>query len=497
MEELSNWLIEPERKCEFNQTRGGNRGQRSKLMANPKSRKRRKKIIFTVILVFVGALALLAVFRKKSVVYSVQEDKVVRRNLTEIVTASGKIQPVLQVKISPEVSGEIIELPVKEGDLVKKGDLLVHIRPDNYIAARDSSYANYRYALANSNTAAANLEKAQIDYDRNNALYQGKLISDSDFLTAKTTLDVAKASLAGATEQVGMAFASLQSSESDLSKTKIFSPLDGRISQLNSQLGERVVGTAMMAGTEIMTVADLNRMEARVDIGEVDVVLIAVGQKVHLEVDAFKDRKFDGVVTDIANSANNNDTSTAGASSSSSSSPQDATKFQVKIRILEHEIFLPGMSVSADIETRSRTNVLTVPIQCVTMRSPKAGATNNAETNSTLLTSTDPQGATTNSKNGISTNVASASGTFTNAVDAKKAAEAMKPVQVIFVVEGDHVQAMPVQTGIEDDTYIEIVSGLKEGEQVVSGGSKTINRELQDGSKVMLGAVKSEPVEPK
>ncbi|HXC99122.1 MAG TPA: efflux RND transporter periplasmic adaptor subunit [Verrucomicrobiae bacterium] len=463
-------------------------------MANPKSRKRKKRIIFAAIVAVVGALALMAVFRKKSVVYSVQEDKVARRNLTEIVTASGKIQPVLQVKISPEVSGEIINLPVKEGDLVKKGDLLVTIRPDNYIAARDSSFANYRYALANSNTAAANLEKAQIDYDRNYALFKGKLISDSDYLTAKTTLDVAKASLAGATEQVGMAYASLQSSESDLSKTKIFSPLDGKISQLNSQLGERVVGTAMMAGTEIMTVADLNRMEARVDIGEVDVVLIAVGQKVHLEVDAFKDQKFEGVVTDIANSAKNNDTSTTGASSSSSS-PQDATKFQVKIRILEHEIFLPGMSVSADIETRSRTNVLTVPIQCVTMRPPKPGATtNNLETNSTIVMNTDPHGVTSNSP---ATNVASVSVTSTNAVDAKKAAEALKPVQVIFVVEGDHVKAESVQTGIEDDNYVEVVSGLKEGDQVVSGGSKVINRELQDGSKVMLGAAKSDAPEPK
>ena len=238
-------------------------------------------------------------------------------------------------------------------------------------------------------------------------------------------------------------------------------------------------------------------MEARVDIGEVDVVLIAVGQKVHLEVDAFKDQKFEGVVTDIANSAKNNDTSTAGASSSSSS-PQDATKFQVKIRILEHEIFLPGMSVSGDIETRSRTNVLTVPIQCVTMRPPKAGATtNNLETNSTMLTSADPQGATTNSTNSSATNAAGASVTSTNAVDAKKAAEALKPVQVIFVVKGDHVEAVPVQTGIEDDNYIEIISGLKEGEQVISGGSKVINRELQDGSKVTLGAGKSEPVEPK
>ena len=467
-------------------------------MANPKSKKRRKRIVFTVIVLVVVMLGLLAVFRKKAVVITVQQDKVTRRNLTEIVTASGKIQPVLQVKISPEVSGEIIELPVAEGQLVRKGDLLVHIRPDNYMAARDSSYANYRYSLASSNTAAANLEKAQIDYNRNEELFKHQLISDSDFLTAKTTLDVAKASLAGAAEQVGMAYASLQSSESDLSKTKIFSPLDGTISKLNSQLGERVVGTAMMAGTEIMTVADLNRMEARVDIGEADVVLIAVGQKVHLEVDAFKDRKFDGLVTDIANSANNNDLSTAagGGSSSSSSSSQDATKFQVKIRLLDHEVFLPGMSVSADIETRSRTNVLTVPIQCVSMRPPKPmAATNNLDTNSNVLASADPSPQTTNSgtNSAITNGVSLAS---TNGVGGKKSDEVLKPVPVVFVVDGDHVDAVPVQSGIEDDNYYEIVSGLKEGQQVVSGGSKAINRELQDGSKITVGAVKSDVTAP-
>ena len=187
-------------------------------------------------------------------------------------------------------------------------------------------------------------------------------------------------------EQVGMAHASLQSAETDLSKTKIFSPLDGRVTKLASQAGERVVGTAMMAGTEIMTVSDLNEMEARVDIGEIDVVLIAQGQKVRLEVDAFKDRKFEGVVTDIANSAKNNETTTTAAAASSTTS-QEATKFQVKIRIKEKEIFLPGMSVTAEIETRSRTNVITVPIQSVTTRLPKdasgkdkAGHTNTVET---------------------------------------------------------------------------------------------------------------------
>src|ERR1700722_1431025 len=350
-------------------------------MANSKTKKRKKRIILFVILLAVAALAVTAVFKKKEAAITIQTEKVTRRNLTELVVANGKIQPVLQVKISPEVSGEILELPFKEGQCVKKGDLLVRIRPDNYVATRDSAFASYKSSLANSNSAAASLEKADLEYQRSKELFKHKLISDSDFLTAKTTYDVAKATLAGSAEQVGMAFASLQSAQSDLSKCKIYSPLNGKITKLGSQIGERVVGTAMMAGTEIMTVSDLNEMEARVDISEIDVVLIAVGQKTRLEVDAFKDRKFNGVVTDIANSAKNNDTSTTAAAASSSTT-QDATKFQVKIRVKEKEVFLPGMSVTAEIETRSRTNTLTVPIQSVTTRLPKdatnsvAGASN-------------------------------------------------------------------------------------------------------------------------
>jgi HlyD family secretion protein len=465
-------------------------------MANQKTRKQRKRIILSVILLGVVALALVAIFRKKDVVYTVQTEKVTRRNVTETVTASGKIQPVLQVNISPEVSGEIIELPVVEGQKVKKGDLLVHIRPDNYLAARDSQLANYKYAIANSNTAAANLEKARIDYDQNKALFDSALISPSDYLTAKTTLDVAKATLAGAAEQVGMAYATLQSAESDLSKTKIFSPLDGTVSKLNSELGERVVGTAMMAGTEIMTVADLTRMEARVDIGEVDVVLIGVGQKVHLDVDAFKDQKFEGVVTDIADSAKNNDTSSTAAAASSASGTQDATKFQVKIRMLDHENFLPGMSVSAEIETRYRTNVLTIPIQCVTMRVPKETPATNVPDMGTNISTNRPGG--TNRLQIAADDPPGTDGVNgTDKADAKKTGELAKAVEVVFVVEGDHVKAVPVKRGIEDDNYVEIVSGLKEGDEVVSGGSKAINRDLQDGSKIKTGAAVMEPATPK
>ena len=210
---------------------------------------------------------------------AISKEKAARRNLTEVVVANGKIEPVFRSKSARKSRGEIIELAVKEGQHVKKGDLLVKIKPDNYLAARDSAAANYKYALANKNTADANLEKAPLEFKSNEALFQAKLISDSDFLTAKTTYDVAKTTLAGAVEQVSIAQAQLHSAEADLSKTIIYSPLDGTISKLNSQLGERVVGTATMAGTEIMTVADLNNMEARVDIGEMDVPLIAIGQK--------------------------------------------------------------------------------------------------------------------------------------------------------------------------------------------------------------------------
>lgn len=437
-------------------------------MAVTKTKKRRRRIIYFFIIIIVVGVGAKSMLGKRDMPVSVQQEKVARRSLTELVVANGKIQPVLQVKISPEVSGEIIALPIKEGDHVKKGDLLVKIRPDNYIAARDSSLANFKYSLANSNTAVANLDKAELEYKRNEELFRHKLISDSDFLTAKTTFDVAKAALDAAGEQVGMAHASLNSAESDLSKTIIYSPIEGTITKLNSQLGERVVGTAMMAGTEIMTVADLHEMEARVDIGEVDVVLIAVGQKARLEVDAFKDRKFNGVVTDIADSAKNNDTSTTAAVSSSGT--QDATKFQVKIRVKEKEEFLPGMSVTAEIETRYRTNVLTVPIQSVTTRLPKD------QTNAVAV---------------------AASGNDGKNPDRKRVGEAPKPVEVVFVMEGDHVKMRPVKRGIEDDNYVEITDGLKESEEVVSGGSKAINRELEDGKKVVVGEAKADMMQGK
>jgi len=452
-------------------------------MANPKSKKRKKTILFSVILLVIVTLSLVAIFKKKEAVITVQSEKVVRRSLTELVVANGKIQPVVQVTLSPEVSGEITELPVKEGQSVKKGELLVKIKPDPYIASRNSAEANYKYSMALKNSSEASLEKADFEFKREDELFKHKLISESDRQTAKTGYDVAAATLLGAVQQVEMAQAALAKADDDLSKTTIYSPINGTVTKLYSQAGERVVGTATMAGTDIMIVSDLNEMEARVDIGEVDVVLIKPGQNARLEVDSFKDRKFKGVVTEVADSAKNNVTGTAAAAASSSSST-DATKFEVKIRIAEKEEFRPGMSVTAEIETRSRTNVLTVPIQSVTTRLPKepvagkGNATNNAATNSAAVAANDPpaSGATNEAKAG----------------ERKKAGELPKPKEVVFVVQGERVKMVPVKRGIADDDYVEIVEGLNEGQDVVSGGSKAINRDLEDDKKVVIGPAKTD-----
>jgi HlyD family secretion protein len=439
-------------------------------MANAK--KRRKIIVFTGIAVVLVTLTLLAIFRKREAVITVQTEKVARRNLTELVVANGKIQPVVQVKISAEVSGEIIELPVKEGQRVQKGDLLAKIKPDVYIANRRSAEAAYLSARAGKLQAEASLRKAELDFNRNDDLFKNKLISDSTQLEFKTELDIARAQVESATHQVDVAKASLSRVEEELAKTTIDSPLTGTVSKLNLEVGERVAGNTMMAGTEIMTVADLNDMEARVDIGESDIVLLAKGQKARLEIDAFKDRKFPGVVTEIANSSK-----TTGSASASS---QEATKFEVKVRIQEKEAFRPGMSVSAEIETRSRTNVLTVPIASVTTRLPKEADKQDAKsgkTNSFASTATNAPAAT--DRVSVTSTNASPTG--------KKAKDAPKPIEVVFVLDGARVKMVPVKIGISDDSYWEIAEGLKEDQEVVSGGYKAINRELEDGKRVRIG----------
>lgn len=420
---------------------------------------RRKFIVFGALVLGLAGLGAWVAFGKREAAISVQTDKVTRRDLTEIVVANGRIQPVTQVKISPEVSGEIIELPIKEGQAVKKGELLVRIKPDFYEASRNSAKASYSVAQAGLTTAQANFARAEAELKRNQELFERKLISDSVFLEVKTSFDVAKAQQTQSGHQIEMAKAALDKAEEDLRKTTIYSPLDGTVTRLISQVGERVVGTAMMAGTDIMVVSDLSEMEARVDIGEIDVVLIKPGQIARLEVDAFKDRKFKGEVTEIANSAKGSQISSSAASMGGSSG--DATKFEIRIRLKELENFRPGMSVTAEIETRYRTNVIAVPIGAVTARLPKPdlGGTNSV--------------ANTNATNAI-----------TNTPAAKPDKKAFKAREVVFVVDGDRVKQIPVKIGISDDNHWEITEGLSEGQEIVTGGFKAVTRDLEDGKKI-------------
>lgn len=427
-------------------------------MATSKSKTRRNLLIITLIVLVAGGIGGWVYYRKREVPVTVQTEKAVRRNLIETVVATGKIQPVVQVVINPEVSGEIIDLPVKEGQSVNKGDLLLRIKPDNYIASRNSVAASYQSSLAGQRLAQANLEKAEIEFKRVQELFDNKLVSDSQLLDAKTTMNVMLATQQNSIHQVEQTKAALARAEDDLAKTTIYAPTKGTVTKLKSQLGERVVGTAMMAGTEIMTVANLGDMEARVDIGEIDVVLIQLGQKARLEVDSFRDVKFNGVVTEIANAAKGSGLGTQ----------QEATKFEVKIRLLEKEIFRPGMSVTAEVETRYRTNVLTVPIQSVTTRLPKDDNEKDKK----------KKAAKEKEKEKDQDELADPS--------KKKSDKAPKAMEVVFEVKDGKAKTAKVKRGVSDDSYVEILEGLSSGQEIVSGGYKAINRELEDGKAVKV-----------
>jgi len=448
-------------------------------------------IAILAVVLTVAALAVVWVVKHHAPPITVQTTEVSRHSLTNLVVANGQIQPVVQVTISPEVSGEIVALPVKEGQLVNKGDLLVKIKPDVYVAAVNQTKASYASSLAGEAQSAASVEKAEADYERNLELFNHKLLSASDFIAFKVARDVSRAQFESATNQVNMARASVDSAEEQLAKTTIFSPVDGTVTKLNSQLGERVLGTVQNAGTDIMIISDLNQIEARVNVGEMDVVSIAPGQNARLEVDAFKDRKFSGVVSAVANSAVGSGSKTA---SSSSSQSQQATQFEVRIRVNDKEsAFRPGMSVTAEIETQYRTNALTVPLASVTTRpmkaAPKADLQKKDGTNVTASAASGTNAvASTNivasTNNVVGTNTDKAAGKLASA---SKPNEATKPTDVVFVVAGDRVKAVAVKIGICDDNYWEITDGLTNDQEIVSGGYRAIGRDLQDGSKIHVG----------
>ncbi len=417
-------------------------------MSNNKKKSRKKLIIFSVLGVMVIALALIVFLgSRKEPVVTVQTEKVKIRTITQIVTSTGKIQPEIQVKISPEVSGEIVALPVKEGDRVKKGQLLMRIKADFYAAQRDQYSAGLLQAKAS-------LSRTQPEYERVEALYQKGLASRSEYDQARAAHESSKAALAQAT-------ASLNQAEESLRKTTIFAPMDGTVSQLNSELGERVLGTQQFQGTEVMTIADLSRMEARVDVSETDVINVSIGDTARITVDAIPGKKVNAVVYEIANTATSRGLGTQ----------EEVTNFQVKMRILGKDVVLrPGMSMTADIETETRQDVLSVPIQSVTTRQPK-------------VEMKEGQG------DGQSGAVVQASGTLRQRLESKAK-------EVVFVVENGAVKAVPVKRGIADDSFVEIIEGLKEGQEVVSGSYKAINRELEDGTKVRVEEVRKTAKRP-
>lgn len=408
-------------------------------MASNGKKSKKKVIIFSVAGVLLIILAVLVIMgSKKEPVISVQTEKVQRRTITQTVVATGKISPEVQVIITPEVSGEITSLPVKEGMKVRRGDLLMKIKPDIYVAQRDR-------AMAEQSSAKASLDRSASEYRRTQELFDKGLISKSDLEQANTVHEVSKA-------QHDQARASLQQSTESLSKTTIYAPMEGIVSQLKVELGERVLGTSQFQGTTVMTVADLSRMEARVDVGENDVILLSVGDTARIEVDAFRERKFTGIVYQIGNTAKSKGVGTQ----------EEVTNFEVRIRVLDKDVILrPGMSMTATIETETRLNVLVVPIQSVTTRSAKKMK--------------DDQDSKDNEE---SDEMA--------AVDSKIKHKLDKPKEVVFVVEGNVAKMVEVTRGISDDSYTEIISGIDQGKDVVSGSYKAINRELEENSKVKI-----------
>jgi len=413
-------------------------------MANSKKKSKKKVIIFSLLGAVLIVLALLVILgNKNEPVIPVQIEKVSSRTVTQTVLSTGKIYPEIQVLISPEVSGEIIDLPVREGMGVAKGDLLMRIKPDIYVAAKDRADAGLK-------SAQANLNQGISENNRAKELFKKGLISESEVEQAKTTFETRQAFY-------DQAKASVDQAAEDLNKTTIYAPMEGTVSGLQVEAGERVLGTAQFQGTQVMTVADLSHMEARVDVGENDIVLISIGDTTRIEVDAISEKKLTGIVYEIGNSATTRGLGTQ----------EEVTNFEVKIRIVDHEARLrPGMSMNATIETETRADVLTVPIQSVTVRMPEnEGMGGNGNGN----------GGDGDETGGL---------TAVNRPKAKKKSE--KPTEVVFVVEDNAVKSYEVKRGISDDNYTEITSGLKKDQDVVAGSYKAINRELKEGSKVRV-----------
>ena len=418
-----------------------------------------KKSIYITLGIIVVLIVALLVMSKTGVIGNknkgkeVEIAKVNEMTIVETVSATGKIQPEIEVKISSEVSGEIIALPVKEGQVVKKGDLLVKINPDLYTSGYNRTVAGLSQTKAGLSQADAQFKEAKSNYDRNKTLFDKGIISKSDWDKAISSFEVAKAAKESAYFNVKSASATVNEARDNLGRTTIYAPDGGTISSLAVELGERVLGTQQMTGTEIMRVANLNNMEVEVDVNENDIVKISVGDSAKVEVDAYLKKEFKGIVTSISNSA------------STALTADQVTNFKVKVRILKESYqdltnekpasyspFRPGMTATVDIMTKRKTNVLGIPISSIVIKSDTSG-TKKPE----MLAS-----------------------------DEKAVVQSDKKFECVFVKNGEKAKIRIVKTGIQDDTNIEILSGLKKGDIVIVGPYSTVTKDLNSGDLVFV-----------
>ncbi|MEY8868648.1 efflux RND transporter periplasmic adaptor subunit [Gaetbulibacter jejuensis] len=404
--------------------------------------------IALIILLIIGSKA--GLFGKKGNFKEVETKKVALVDIIETVSATGKIQPEVEVKISSEVSGEILELPFKEGQEVNKGDLLVRINPDLIQSAVNRSQASYQNVRAGLEQAEANLKQAKADYDRNKVLFEKGVISKADWDKAIATYETAQANKSSAYYSVQSAAATVNEAKDNLTRTTIYAPMRGTISMLNVELGERVVGTQQMAGTEIMRVANLSNMEVEVDVNENDIVKVQIGDSTIVEVDAYLKKEFKGVVTEIANSA-------AGTLTA-----DQVTNFRVKVRILEESYkdliegkpehyspFRPGMTATVDIITNKREKTVAVPISAIVVKTDTSSTKKSYE-------------KTINKVEG----------------------ETEEKFECVFVTNNGEAKLRVVKTGIQDNSNIEIISGLKENDEIITGPYNVVSKTLNSGDKI-------------
>jgi HlyD family secretion protein len=418
-----------------------------------KKKKKRNRLIWISLIVLVVVIVVLAVVRGgKEKAITVQTEKAGYRTITEIVQATGKVQPEYKVKVAPEVSGEIIELPFKEGATVKKGQLLAKIKPTSFEAQFEAAKASVASARARVEQMRAQRIQTELALKRAKDLNKSGVVSASELEQAQAAFDIADANFKAGQHEVQASESQLKQFAESLRKTSVESPMNGVITQLISQLGEKVVGTSQFSGTEMMTISDLSVMNAEVEVDENDVVNISLGDTAKVTIDAFPGRVFTGVVVEIANSAKLKGIGTQ----------DQSTNFAVKIRLYDFKEgeLRPGMSCTAKIATETRYNVLTVPIMAVTRRltdQPKAKEK-----------SSDEQAVSEIQKKETTTKPEESSPT------------------IVFTVVGGRARSVPVKTGISDNAYVEILEGVKEGDEIVKGNYSAVSKELQNNSLVRI-----------